>query len=135
MSDANVETVRASFEAWNRGDREGWMAAAHPEVEWSSAIVREVEGADATVYRGRAGVERFWNEWHALWNVMIQPTEMRDLGDSVLALATFRAGGGSSGVDLEQAIGYVFEFEGDLIKRATAYIRPDDALAAVGLSE
>ena len=32
--------------AWQSGDREAFLARLHPDVEWSSAIRREVEGAD-----------------------------------------------------------------------------------------
>ena len=71
MSRENVETVASLFEAWNRGDREGWLAPSHPDVEWSSAVVRQVEGTE-TVYRGRAEVERFWDEWHAVWSLELR---------------------------------------------------------------
>jgi ketosteroid isomerase-like protein len=134
MSRENVETVRGSFEAWNRGDFDGWAGPAHPDVEWSSAIQREVEG-DQAVYRGRAGLRGFWDDWHALWDVQIAWTEIRDLGERVLVLATFRAKGGASGVGLERAIGYVFDFEDGRVRRGSAYLDPAEALAAVGLSE
>jgi len=53
MSQENAEVVRAAFAAWNAGDREAWLALSHPDVEWSSAILRQVEGGDA-LHRGRA---------------------------------------------------------------------------------
>ena len=34
MSQENVEIVKAAFEAWNRGDLDGWLAEADPEIEW-----------------------------------------------------------------------------------------------------
>ena len=48
--------------------------------------------------------------------------------------ADFRAKGIGSGAELEQSIGYLFEFEDGLIKRARAYLSPDEALEAAGLS-
>jgi ketosteroid isomerase-like protein len=134
MSEDNVEAVRAMFDAWNRGDREGWLARAHPEVEWSSAVLRHVEGLE-TVHRGRAELRRFWDEWHALWNLEIAVAEIRDLGDTVLALARIRTKGRSSGAEVEQAIGYVFAFEDGLVRRASAYMTAAEALHAVGLAE
>jgi hypothetical protein len=65
MSQENVEIVEAWARAWNRGDRDGWLAPTHPEVEWSSAIQRQVEGTDRT-NKGQAEVGRFWDEAHAL---------------------------------------------------------------------
>lgn len=48
-----------------------WMLeAAHPEIEWISQIAQSLEGAE-TVHRGEAGLRRFWDEWHALWDVTI----------------------------------------------------------------
>ena len=134
MSQENVEVVERCLRAWNRGDRDGWLAPIHAEAEWSSAIQRQVEGA-THVYRGWAELRRFWDEWHALWDVDIDVSEVRDLGDFVLVLAAFRAQGKSSGAEVEQSIGYVFEFEDGLIRRASAYLSPEEALRAAGLRE
>jgi ketosteroid isomerase-like protein len=134
MSQENVEAVEGWARAWNRGDREGWLASTHPEVEWSSAIQRQVEGSDH-VYKGQAEVGHFWDEWRALWDVHIDASEVRDLGDSVLVLAEFRATGKGSGAEVEQSIGYLFEFEDGLIRRAKAYLTPEEALDAAGQRE
>ena len=134
MSRENVEIVEGWARAWNRGDREGWLASTHPDVEWSSAIQRQVEGTEG-IYKGQAEVERFWDEWRALWNVHIDASEVRDLGDSVLVLAEFRAKGKGSGAEVEQSIGYLFEFEDGLIRRAIAYLTQEEALEAAGLRE
>jgi ketosteroid isomerase-like protein len=93
-----------------------------------------VEGT-GRIYKGQAEVRRFWDEWHALWTVDIDFSEVRDLGDSVLALAEFRAKGKGSGAEVEQSIGYLFEFENGLIRRARAFLSPEEALEAAGLSE
>jgi ketosteroid isomerase-like protein len=134
MTRENLRVAKALFRAWNRGDRDGWLALAHPEVEWSSAILRQMEGAE-TVSRGRTELASFWDEWHALWSVDIEVSEMRDLGDTVLTLARFRTRGMASGVEVERSIGYVFELEDGLLRRARAYLSPEEALEAVGLRE
>jgi ketosteroid isomerase-like protein len=134
MSQENVEVVRRLFEAWNRGDREGWLASAHPEVEWSSAVLRQVEGAGA-LHKGRAELGQFWDDWHELWNLEVEVSELRDLGDNVLVLGKLRTRGKSSGAEVEQAIGYVFQFEDGLVRRAQAYLTPQEALEAAGLRE
>jgi hypothetical protein len=93
-----------------------------------------MEGEDA-IYRGVSDVRRFWDEWHDLWRLDIDMTEVRDLGDTVLAFARVTSTGGASGAAVEQSIGYVFEFDGPLIRRARAYLSVGEALEAVGLSE
>jgi ketosteroid isomerase-like protein len=134
VSAESVEKVRKTFEAWNRGDRDGWLAFTHADAEFSSATARHVEGRDA-VYRGRAGLERFWDESHRVWDLGMEIMDLRDLGDTVLAIVAFRATGKASGVSLQQTRGYVFEFEDGLGRRMTSYQSADEALAAVGLTE
>lgn len=134
MSQENVEVVQRLFEAWNRGDRGGWLADSHPEIEWSSAVLRQVEGRNA-IARGRAEIEAFWDEWHALWNLTLKVSEVRDLGDTVLVLTEMRTEGKASGAAVERSTGYVFEFEDGLIRRANAYLSAAEALEAVGLRE
>src|ERR671923_3058450 len=107
MSQELVEKVRRSLDAWNRGDFEGCVEAAHPEIEWISEIAQRMSG-DETVYRGLAGMRRYWDEWHALWDVFIDVTETLDRGDTVIALATVKAHGEASGIDVERPIAYVF---------------------------
>jgi hypothetical protein len=40
-----------------------------------------------------------------------------------------------SGIDIEGAVAYVFEFEDSLARRVRSYLDPRRALEAVGLSE
>jgi ketosteroid isomerase-like protein len=134
VSQENVEVARAMLAAWNRRDRETWLAACHPEIEWSSAILREVEGPES-VHRGREAMSRFWDEWQRVWNLEIDVSETRDLGDTVVALATMRTTGRASGAEVDRPIGYVFEFEDGLIRHAKAYLTPREALDAVGLAQ
>ena len=134
MSQANVEAARRAVDGWNRGDIDAWLESAHPDVEWSSAVARRVEGAQ-TVWRGREEIRRFWDEWHSLWDLSIEISDFRDLGDIVVALGGMQITGKGSGVDLAQPVGYVVEFDGDLIRKMSAYMDPSEALEAVGLRE
>jgi ketosteroid isomerase-like protein len=135
MSQENVEAVRHAFDCWNRGDREGWLASAHPDAEFSSAILRQLEGAGA-VHQGRAAVARYWDEWHATWSALrIEVTDIRDLDDVVVALTRLRARGTASGAEVDRPFGWVFRFENGLIRHAWAYLSPEEALQAAGLSE
>jgi ketosteroid isomerase-like protein len=133
MSRENVEAVRANMDAWNRGDVDAWVQASHPDVEWSSQVARRLEGPE-TVYRGKAGLRRYWAEWHAVWDLTIEITELRDLGDTVLAIGRVRTHGEASGVDLDQEVAYVYEFEGGLARKIRSYFDLQEALAAVGLA-
>jgi ketosteroid isomerase-like protein len=132
MSKPNVEAVRRSLDGWNRGDVDVWLEAAHPEIEFSSEILKRLEG-DETVLRGPAALRRFWDEWHSLWNLAIDVSHIRGFGDTVVALGRIRTRGKASGVDLEGPIAYVFEFDGGMARKVRAYLDPSQALEAVGL--
>jgi ketosteroid isomerase-like protein len=135
MSQENVQAVRQIIDRWNAGDVDGWLEPAHPDIEWSSAVLRQVEGAGASVYRGKDELQRFWQDWHELWDLTIEPAEVRDLGETVVVLGHMRTRGNMSGVDLERPVGYVFEFEDRLIRRARAFLTAEEALEAAGLRE
>jgi ketosteroid isomerase-like protein len=134
MSQENVEKVRNSLDGWNRGDVDAWLESVHPEIEWFSEVARRVEGSE-TVYRGPAEMRRYWDEWHAVWEVAIEVSEIRDVGDTVIALGHVRARGEASGIDLERPIAFLFDFDGGLARKVRAYFDPQEALDAAGLSE
>ena len=133
MSQANVESVREGIEGWNRGDFDAFLHNPHPDIEFVSDVLTRIEGTE-TVWRGPAGLRKFWDEWHALWNLTIEPSEIRDLGETVLALGRMRTLGHASGVALESPVAYVFEFEEGMLRKVRAYLETSDALRAVGLS-
>jgi ketosteroid isomerase-like protein len=132
MSRENVEAVRRSADGWNRGDFDAWLQSPHPEIEFISEIARRVEGAE-TVWRGTEGMRRFWDEFHSVWDLSIELSEIRDLGDTVVALGRIQTRGNTSGVELESPVGYVFEFDGGLIRTYRAYLDPSEALRAAEL--
>ena len=134
MSQEKVDAACRSLEGWNNGDIEAWLEGAHPEVEWSSAVVRQMEGAEV-VSRGHAAMRRFWDDWHAVWDMTINISEARDLGDTVVVLGHMQIHGEASGVDLRRPAAWVFEYEGQLARRVRAYHDWREALEAVGVSE
>jgi ketosteroid isomerase-like protein len=132
MSQEHVDAVRRSLDGWNRDDFEACVAMAHPEIEWVSEVSQRMSGSQ-TVYRGVDGLRRFWDDWRDVWAVSIDVTETFDLGDTVVALARTLARGRATGVEMEQPVAYVFEFEDGMARRVRSYLDPDRALDAVGL--
>jgi ketosteroid isomerase-like protein len=134
MSRENVDLALRHIDAWNRGDVDSWVELFHPEAEYISELIGRMEGAD-NVFRGRPGVRRFWDEWHSVWDLTVEVSEIRDLGgDTVLTIGRNRARGRGSEVDLDVPMAYVGEVEDGLIRRLRAYHDPNEALEAVGLS-
>jgi ketosteroid isomerase-like protein len=54
MSEENVEIVTRTIDAWNRGDLDGVLAGAHPDLEWHPVLPAGIEGSGG-VYRGLDG--------------------------------------------------------------------------------
>ena len=59
MSQENVEVALAAVDAWNRGDREAWVALWDEEAEFYP-LRAQLEGES---YRGHDGLDRFSARW------------------------------------------------------------------------
>jgi|SRR5215211_5040117 len=132
MSRENVEVVRSMFEAYGRRDVSGVIACVHPDVEVHPGLVGVLEG---TVYRGRDGFKRFVEDVDAAWvQYGIEPEEFRDLADTVLVLGRAR-GHGRDGIVVDAQAGWVCVMREGKVRRFQSFVKRNDALAAVGLSE
>ena len=134
MSQENVETVRRSLAAWDRGDFDGFVHDWHPESEFFSAFMVQGEG-DVRAFRGSQGMRQYWDEWHSLWDLRVEVSETRDLGDTVLVVAGMKVRGEGSGVEIESPLAYVYEFDDGLFRKVHTYLNLTEALKAVGLEE
>jgi ketosteroid isomerase-like protein len=132
MSHENVEIVRKAIDAWNRGDLDAWLAGFAPEAEFHTSG-RFVDGG---VYRGRAGLARYWTEIHEdVEELSLSVIDMRAIGDRVLYAVTGRGRGKRSGVPIEAPIWFVSTFRDGLAVRVETYVDSAHALEAAGLSE
>jgi ketosteroid isomerase-like protein len=135
MSRENVETVRRAIEAWNADDLDAFLAELDADVEWHPAIEPGLEGK-ATIYRGPDGARRIWRQdrgeaWERLTN---RPHELRDLGESVLALGQLELTARTTGIEFSQEVGEVFDLRAGKIVRIRDFLTHAEALEAVGLS-
>ena len=135
MSQENVETFRRGFDAYNRRDVEAVLATVDPRVEWHP-LLPVLLGGEATVYRGHEGYRELVRELdEAFSELRIDLSEVRDLGDWVLAIGHLRGRGKESGVATETEIVWLVEFKNGKGIRIREYLDPKEALEAVGLRE
>jgi ketosteroid isomerase-like protein len=135
MSQENVEAFKRALDAGNRRDVEALLEELDPEVEWHVALPASGTGG-ARVYPGHEGVREFQLELDETFDeIHIECAEIRDLGDRVLAIGHIRMTGKASGAETESPIAYVMEFTNGKAIRLRAYLDPNEALEAVGLSE
>jgi ketosteroid isomerase-like protein len=142
MSQENVDVVRACLEGWNRGDFAAWERDAHPDIEFFSAMARLTEGRDVA-WRGTEELRQFWDEWHSVWDLRVQLSEIRDFGETVVAFGTQTARGKASGAEVETSgldlaqmrtvQASLFQIRASKVTRLILYFDSDRALADLGL--
>ena len=135
MSQENVEIVRRVADAYNRRDVGAMLDELHSEIEWRPWLQVQL-GGGATVYRGHEGIrEGIRDGDEAFSEIRAEPSDVRDLGERVVAIGHLRACGRESGAITESAIAWIVEFKSGKVIRVREYLDPREALHAAGLSE
>jgi ketosteroid isomerase-like protein len=134
MSVENVEVVKRSVEAYQRGDIDAFLKALDDDVEFDFSAVR---GPYRGVYRGRDRVrgliESFWEAWASITPVA---TEYVPAGDKVVLATRARFQARASGVEVGGGgMGAVFTVRDGMIVRYEQLQTKAEALEAAGLSE
>ena len=135
MSEENVESFKRGTELLNRRDIESFLEMLDPEVEWYPGLVALLEG-EATVYRGREEVrEMFQGYFEAFADLRFEISEIRDLGDRILAVGEMRGRGTESGVEIGSPWAYLIQVRNAKATHVRTYLDPKEALEAAGLRE
>jgi hypothetical protein len=131
MSQENVDRMREGIEAMNRRDIDAVVLGMDPEVRFEhrlAALQGSFVGIDG-VKRWFADLAEHFDTWR------ISCTDIRELGDRVLALGTIRATGTGSGVETEFPLSIVAQYKDGLLTDFIDYGDRDQALEAAGLME
>lgn len=135
MSQANVEAHKRGVEAINRRDIEALTELLDPEVEWHD-VFHLMLGGDAAVYRGHEGVrELFRDLYEVLTELHGEYSEVRDLGNRLVAIGRIRTRGRESGAQVQSPLAALVDFRNGKAIRVWTYLDPKEALEAAGLSE
>ena len=127
MSD-DVETLRNAYEALNHGDIEGALAVLDEDAEWSE----HSDLPEAGVYRGRAAIRAFLQQFLESWQDFHQETEELIAGDScVLVMLRSQVRGKGSGVAVEATYAHLWTMRDGRGVRVDAYLHRDEALRAM----
>ena len=131
MSQENVDRFLEGAEAFNRDDIEAGLEIYDPDVILETQA-SEMEGA----FVGHAGVREFIASIDDHYEeIQIDYSDVRDLGDRVLALGTMRTVGKASGMTQETPLAIVASFRDGRITAFKDYGDRDRALEAAGLAE
>ena len=128
MSQENVEVVRASMQAADRGDAETALSYYSETVVFHPLV--------AGPYHGRTGVAEqmltWMEEFDDFW---FTSEDFIDAGDRVVLLWRQGGVGKASGIRVENEGATVFSLEEGLINHAQVYTDRGKALEAAGLQE
>jgi ketosteroid isomerase-like protein len=133
MSQENVEKVRASQDAYSRGDFDAALAYFDPDVEWY--VAADVLPDPAT-YRGHEGVRAFWQTLaEAFEGFHLEIEECRALSPAqVLVTNRAHGTGAGSGVEVSSATFFqVVDFRDGKTIRVRMYGNEAEALEAAGV--
>jgi ketosteroid isomerase-like protein len=126
MSQSNVEIVRATVDAFQRGERETALSYFSESVVWYPLV--------AGPYHGRVGVARQMEVWvEEFDDYWVQGEELIEAGDEVVLLWRHGGQGKGSGIRVEDEGATVFRLEDGQISHARVYADRRDALEAAGL--
>jgi ketosteroid isomerase-like protein len=132
VAHADIETLRAGYEAFNRGDWDSFMGFAHPDIEFQPAD----RAANAGVVRGSEAIKQFFKELFTPFEeVVVEPQKFFEEGDriAVILQARFRPHGSSAMV--ENRIGHLWTIRDDMFVRFQVFPEREKALEAIGMSE
>jgi hypothetical protein len=134
---SNLETVREWYartaERYEGGGLEAAVALIpqvfDPDVQFSPWLAREVEHR---TYHGHDGLRTFFGELQdMLGEVRYAPPEFHPLsGDVIVVFTRLEGVGRGSDVPVGQDLGLVYEFEGGLVTRLTAFGSHAEAMRA-----
>ena len=133
MTQGRIGLVQELFERWNAGRDPLWFVEnSQPGVEIFSRYA-EVEGQP---FVGAVGVQRWIREINESFEVYdAHADDLREVGDSVLALGSVRFRGRGSGIEMEQEMGWVFDFQDGKFSQMLFYDTHAEALKAVEARE
>jgi ketosteroid isomerase-like protein len=126
MSQENVDSFKRGFDAWNRNDFDAWIGQFAPEVEWSALM---------EMFRGHAGARQAWESFKGDVSLTVQFVDIRDLGESVLALGEITGTGRTTGLDVGGELAQLLTFRDGKVVRVCDFPSHAEALEAAGLSE
>jgi ketosteroid isomerase-like protein len=134
MSQENVEIVRRTYAAFNRGDVAAVLGFFDPDIEFN---VADVFLDKPRTYRGhRAWREGFLRDLMEVFEEFrAEPEELIDAGDNVAAVVQAGGPGRRSGARAIRRVAHVFTLRDGRIVRFTEFKEVDKALEAAGLSE
>jgi ketosteroid isomerase-like protein len=133
MSQENVEIVRRLIEALNANEQDRVSGILHPEV----VIDATRRLVNPMTYTGMPGYGRMVADREEVWDEFrMQPDEVLDAGDRVVAVGRWVGKGKGSGIEVHQPVADVYTLhDGRVVRAEFGFTDRAEALEAAGLQE
>jgi ketosteroid isomerase-like protein len=129
MSRENVEAFQRGADAISRGDVVDIPQLVHPD-----AVFEPLRSATEGPYVGHEGMRRFIADTEEMFQLFrISYTDVRDLGDRLVAIGSIRMRARESGVETDVPSAAVVDYVDGLLWRYKDYGQARLALEAAGL--
>lgn len=127
------DLVRATIEAWNHNDVEGWIETLDP------GVIYHVSGVFPGLqeeYSGHEGIREFWRTMHEPWEELrIELDRVEQLGEEALLVEfRFRARGAGSGASVDLPFSNSARIRDGRVSELFAAPSPEEALARLRAS-
>jgi hypothetical protein len=126
MSRENVESWKRLVEAWNRDDFDARIDQFDPKVEWSTLV---------EVYLGHAGAPKAWESLKGTMQIRPRFDDIRDLGESVLALGEMEGTGQTTRLRFTGELAQLATYRRGKLITLRDFPSHAEGLEAAGLSE
>jgi ketosteroid isomerase-like protein len=131
MSQENLDAFRRGTDAISRGEVIDIPQLVHPE-----AVFEPLRSGTEGAFVGHEGMRRFIEDTEEMFELFqINYTDIRDLGDRLLAIGSIRMRSRGSGVEADVPSAAVAEYRDGLLWRYKDYGDGRTALSAAGLRE
>ncbi len=131
MAQGDADIVRAAFADAAEGDVAVWFRAADPDIR---VLPRPAEPDAADEYRGLDELMDYLVNWYSQWEEYeVEPVEIVDANDYVLAVVRERGRMESTGLEVEEDFSHSFLLRGGKVVEWRMYDSHPEARAAVGL--
>jgi uncharacterized protein len=131
MSQADLDTLRAVYEAVSRGDWDAALRDVRPDFELRPPDQSPVAGT----YGGPEMVRTFFAElWAAFAEVTAKPEQFIELDDRILAFVHLQLRPNESEAKVEMRVTHLWTMRDGKIARCEVFMEREQALKAAGLS-
>ena len=132
MSQADVEVVRAAFDAYLRGDEPAMFELVAPDI----VVTQFPDQIDVRDYHGHEGLRQVMADWIGTWaDWSIELLDAREADGLVVATAFQRGRGKGSGVPMQSEVAFLFTLRAGTISRWQMFRSEREALKAAGQDE